>query len=200
MKYDVITIEREYASGGREIGRAVAAELGIPCYGREILQLAAERIGASPEYMEGLEERPTNSLLYTLSLMSRMSSMEREGATTEAKLHLAEIEVIRELGARGNCVLVGRRAGAVLGERRNALRVFVYADFEARRRRATEVYRDDPKQVEAVLRRADKRRVAYYNSYMEQTWDDRGNYHLMLDSGKLGLDGSVKLIVQAARG
>ena len=197
MKYDVITIEREYASGGREIGQKLAQKLNIPYYGREILMMAAKEIGAEPEYVEHMDETAPNSLLFSLYAMSSTVPFDSAKVSPENALQQAESRIIKELASKEPCVMIGRCAGAILRNRPNVLRVFVHADMEARRKRATEVYGLKKNPVDPVLRKYDKRRSNYYNFYSAQKWDSRQEYHMMLDSGRLGIDRCVDILAAA---
>ncbi len=197
MKYDIITIEREYASGGREIGKRLAEELHIPFYGREILQMAADRIGAKPEYIEHMDETAPNSLLFSLYTMSSATPFNATAVSPENSLHQTECQIIRELALQGPCVIIGRCAGGILRDNPRVLRVFVHANMDFRRQRATEVYGQKKRPVDPILRKYDKRRANYYNFYSTQKWDFRGEYHLMLDSSQLGIDGCVKILLAA---
>ena len=198
MKYKVIAIEREYASGGQEIGRKTAAALGIPCYGREILEMAARRGGRSPEYLEQLEETATNSLLYSFYLMSRQAAQGNVMSNEDA-LYLAEWKIIQELADQGPAVFVGRCASYVLKQRSDLLSVFVRAGFDFRVERAVREYGLERERTDWALRRQDKRRASYYSSNTGTRWDDPRNYHLMLDSGKLGIDTCVSILRSAAQ-
>lgn len=198
MKYKMIAIEREYASGGQEIGRKTAETLGIPCYGREILEMAAKRGGRSPEYFEHLEETPTNSLLYSFYLMSRQAA-QGNMVSNEDALYLAEWKIIEELAAQGPAVFVGRCASYVLKQRSDLLSVFVRAGFDFRIERAVKEYGLERGRADWALRRQDKRRSSYYSSNTGARWDDPRNYHLVLDSSKLGIDGCVSVLCAAAQ-
>lgn len=197
MKYDIIAIEREYASGGREIGQKLAEKLHIPYYGREILHMAAERIGAQPEYVEHMDETAPNSLLFSLYAMSTAVPFDSTKVSPENALQQAESQIIKELAAKGPCVIIGRCAGAILKDRPNVLRVFIHADMESRRKRATEVYGQKKDPVDPILRKYDKRRSNYYAFYSAQKWDSRQEYQMMLDSGQLGIDRCVDILVAA---
>ena len=197
MKYNIIAIEREYASGGQEIGQKTAQALGIPCYGREILEMAAKRGGKSPDYLEQLEETATNSLLYSFYLMSRHSA-QGSVMSNEDALYLAEWKIIEELANQGPAVFVGRCASYVLGQRTDLLSVFVRSDFPHRIERAVKEYGIERGRAEWTLRRWDKRRASYYSTNTGLKWDDPRNYHLVLDSGKLGIDGCVSLLRSCA--
>ena len=160
MKYNIIAIEREYASAGQEIGRKTAEALGIPCYGREILEMAAKKSGKAPDYLEQLEETATNSLLYSFYLMSRQSTQSSVMSNEDA-LYLAEWKIIKELADQGPAVFVGRCASYVLRQRTDLLSVFVRSGFEHRVERAVEHYGVARDRAEWTLRRWDKRRASY---------------------------------------
>ncbi len=196
-KYKIIAIERQYASGGRAIGKKVARELGIPYYGREILEMAAEKNGQTAEYIEHLEETASTGMLVTLlAAYNRAVKGEGDLLSPEDMLLLTETEVIRELAAEGPCVFIGRSAGCILKDRDDVLRVFIYAEDDRRMERAVETYGHDPKEVAAELRKYDKRRANFYNVNYNLKWEDKAGYHLCLDSGKLGEEACVKILTE----
>ena len=198
-KCSIITIERQYASGGSEIGRLAAEKLGIKCYGHEILDIAAERIGMSREYLREIEESATSSMLYSMIMAPNASMRTTDMVPPADKLFIAETEVINEIADRGeSCIIIGRAAGHVLEEREDCLRVFIYSDKDARVRRAVNEYGISEKEVGSVLKRYDKRRANFYNMNCALGWEDREAYDLMLDSSKLGIDGCVAVILAAA--
>jgi len=158
MRFNYIVIEREFASGGRDIGKLVANKLNIPCYGREILEKAAERENLSVEYVEELEEGSTGSFLYSLYKISSMADGTMGGATAAEKLNSDEINIIRELALCGPTVFVGRSAAYALNDRNDVLKVFVHADREFRIKRACEVYGLEEGSVKSILKKYDKRR------------------------------------------
>lgn len=199
MKYHTITIEREYASGGREIGERLAKRLGIPCYGAEILEMAAQIMGTTPEELIHLEERATGSTLYAIAMMDKIITGERSGLSSESALYLAEARVIHDLASRGDCILVGHCAGWVLREKKDILNVFVHSRRDTRKERAVCVYGEDKNRVDSILRRYDKRRSNYFRASSGQRWDDIDNYHLMLNSSCLGIEGCVETIEAAVR-
>ena len=198
-EYHIITIEREYASGGREIGKILAQKLGVPFYGNEILQMAAERTDTTPEYLEHLEETATNSLLYSLYMMASASSGGVGGLSSADRLSLVEGEIIKEIAAQGDCVIVGRCAGWLLRERTDCFNVFIHSDPALRRKRAVECYGIDPKRADSVLRRFDKRRSNFYNANSNRSWKDITGYHMVLDSGRLGVSACADIIAEAVR-
>jgi len=198
-KCSIITIERQYASGGSEIGRLAAEKLGIKCYGHEILDIAAERIGMSREYLREIEESATSSMLYSMIMAPNASMRTTDMVPPADKLFIAETEVINEIADRGeSCIIIGRAAGHVLEEREDCLRVFIYSDKDARVRRAVNEYGISEKEAGSVLKRYDKRRANFYNMNCALGWEDREAYDLMLDSSKLGIDGCVAVILAAA--
>ncbi len=199
MKYRYVAIEREYGSGGTEIGRRIT-ELGeIPNYGIEILQQVSEKLNIDIDRIEQYEERATNSFLYSIYLMGKM----REGAegqlSNEGQIYLEEQKVIQKLAAQGPAVFVGRCAANALADRRDVLKVFIRADKELRRKRAVENYGINPNEVELVVHKFDRKRSNYYATNTGKNWRDLSNYHLILDSGKLGIERCAGLILDTMK-
>ena len=198
-KRTIITIERQYASGGSRIGRMVAEKLGIKCYGHEILDIAAERIGMSREFLREIEESATSSMLYSMIMTPGATMRATDMVPPADKLFIAETEVINEIADSGeSCVIIGRAAGHILEERGDCLRVFIHSNKEARIRRAVNEYGISEKEVGSVLKRYDKRRANFYNMNCALGWEDREAYDVILDSSKLGIDGCAAIILAAA--
>ena len=198
MSYRILTLERQYASGGRAVGKAVADALGVPCFNREILEYAAERSGQTPEHLERLEETANTGLISSLqAAYARLARGERAALPPEGALLLAEAEVIRELADEGPCVLIGRSAGCILRDRTDVLRAFLYADEEARIRRAVDEYGHDENEAPTVLRYFDRRRANFYNANYSLKWEDKAGYHLCLDTGRLGVAACAKVLLRA---
>lgn len=198
MSYRILTLERQYASGGRAVGKAVADALGVPCFNREILEYAAERSGQTPEHLERLEETANTGLISSLqAAYARLARGERAALPPEGALLLAEAEVIRELADEGPCVLIGRSAGCILRDRTDVLRAFLYADEEARIRRAVDEYGHDENEAPTVLRYFDRRRANFYNANYSLKWEDKAGYHLCLDTGRLGVAACAKILLRA---
>ncbi len=193
----VITIGRQYGSGGREIGRRLAKELDIPYYDKELLVEASKQSGICEELFENHDEKPTKSFLYSL-----MTGVQTHGGAAPMyldmplnhRMFLAQFDAIRKLAGEGPCVVVGRCADYVLRDQKNVVNVFLKADMEHRRERAIE-RGADPQKAEETVRKNDKDRAAYYNYYATSTWGDVNNYDLCVDTGKLGYDGAVQLII-----
>lgn len=198
MPYRILTLERQYASGGRAVGKAVADALGVPCYNREILEYAAERSGQTPEHLERLEETANTGLISSLqAAYARLARGERAALPPEGALLLAEAEVIRDLADEGPCVLIGRSAGCILRDRTDVLRAFLYADEEARIRRAVDEYGHDENEAPTVLRYFDRRRANFYNANYSLKWEDKAGYHLCLDTGRLGVAACAQVLLRA---
>ena len=197
----IITISRQYASGGKEIGQKVAKKLGIPFYDKELITLAAKESGFTQEMFEKADERATSSLLYSLLMGSYAF-----GSTTSTpntlpindQLFLIQSNLIKKAANEGPCVIVGRCANYVLHEKKNCLSVFVHADKTSRLQRAIQEYSLPENKAAETLVKKDKQRAAYYNFYASQRWDDLDNYDLTLNSSTLGVDNAVELIVKAA--
>lgn len=200
MKYNIIAIERQYASGGNEIGERTAEILDIPCYGQEVLNRAAQLMHTAPECLLHLEETTSNSLLYSIGMAAKVMKGERDGLSEEGALYVTEERVIKEMAMSGPCVIVGRCAGWILRERDDVLRVFIHADREFRKKRAVEVYGIPKSNVENVLKRFDRRRANFYHANTCMSWDDKKGYHLVLDSSHLGIAQCAELIRRTAQG
>ena len=197
MQYRVIAIEREYASGGNEIGEKLAEKLGIPCYGQEILEKAAEKLNLPPDSLLNAEENMTGSFLYSIAAFSNFASgRETDFLSLEQKLAFAEADIIKNL-SYNPCVIVGRGTAALLKDKTNVLKVFIHADNSTRIDRAVDVYKIAPKQAESVLQRHDKRRATYFKVTTNTNWKDNNLYHLFLNSGKLGIDQAVNILYAA---
>lgn len=193
MRYKVIAIEREYASGGREIGERLAKMLDVPCYGEEILERAAAKTGIAREELSRLEESMNGSLLFSLNMLAGMTSGRGVDLTRAQTLALAETEIIREL-AVNRCVLIGRSAAGLLRENEHTLRVFIHADPQNRLERAVRFYHCDPRTAESVLRRCDRRRANYFKTTTGVEWRDPALYHLWINSGRIGIDSAAELL------
>lgn len=191
MKYRVVAIEREFASGGQEIGRRLAERLKVPCYGREILQMAADEMNIDLRSLEAIEEKAAGSLMYSMYLFSNFSG--DRTLSGEGRLFVKESEIINRL-TQTPAVVVGRCAVHSLADRSDVLRVFIRADREYRRKRSVETYEIPRERAEETLRRADRRRSGYYKTNTGKDWKDHENYHLILDSGAMGMDKCVEIL------
>lgn len=197
MANRIITIEREYASGGREIGKKVADELGIPFYNREILEMAAQKIGVSADYLQNAEEMAPKSFLYSLMLSSNPTRSIEENLPLSDKIYIIESQIIQEVATKGDCVIVGRCANYILGEDYDVFSAFVYSSKENRIKRAVANYGVDEKKAASILRKFDKRRETFYSVNTGGNWYDKENYAICLNSGILGIDFSAHLIIES---
>ena len=187
-KINVVAIERQYCSGGSEIGRKTAELLGIPCYDHEIVGQAAERLGITEEQTRKFEELVMNPLKAQLHFRreNQLDMFE--------KVFAAETEIIAECARRGPCVIVGRCAGYILKNMTRTLKVYIYADPESRRARALDEHGIDFDDADNVLKRYDKKRGDYFNVNTRMNWSSMQSYDLCLNSTTLGIDSCAKTI------
>lgn len=186
----VITISREYGSGGRAIGERVAKELGIPFYDKQLILMAAKESGLSEEFIKKTEQIKSTSFLYGLYMGAQQLPMNDQ-------IFLVQSKIIRSLADQGPCVIVGRCADWVLEKNYNVLRVYVCAALEERCKRAVEEYGDKPEGIQRTVKDIDKQRARYCQHYCDQAWEDASNYDLCLNSGKLGLEHCVRIVRSA---
>ena len=204
MGKKIITISREYGSGGRQVGLTVAKKLGMEFYDKELIDAAAKEIGFPTEMIADREQRLTNSLLYNFAMGTLYGiAYPREPKVSELPLteqiYQAQKKAIEEAAKRGSCIFVGRCADYLLKSRPDVLRVFIYADRDIRKRRAIEEYGEIEEYIDEFMYQTDKRRRIHYENYTNQKWGSRENYDLMLNSGDLGLDKCVELLCEAVK-
>ena len=197
--YRVITIERQYASGGNEIGRKLAEELGYKLFDHNILHEAAANLKTPPIYIENLEETSSGSLIFNLSKTPFGGNSNDKHLPMAEKLFAEEKSIIERAAEEGGCVIVGRAAGHILKDREDCLRVFIHADIQTRMKRAIDKEGIKESEAESVLKKIDKRRNGFYNSVTKWEWGTPKYFELCLDSGKLGLERCVQLLAQAAK-
>lgn len=187
MKNRVITISREFGSGGRTIGKKVAEQLGIPRYDSELIQKIAEESGFDAKFVQEAGEYAPGGFLSNLS--SRTF-----GPTNEDDLWKIQYQIISRLAGQEPCVIVGRCADYILRDKADCLRVFIHADAQFRARRIVQEYGERAESPEQRLRDKDKRRAAYHRFYTNMKWGHAQNYDLTLNSGTLGIDKCVEII------
>jgi cytidylate kinase len=202
MKRFIIAISREYGSGGRAIGRKLAAALGVGCYDKEIISMTAEKSGLAVGYIEQSEENVSSNLLLNMnsSVFGAFSSVMFYDTPTTDKMFIAQSAVIRDIAARESCVVVGRCADYILREDPDLVRVFIRASGEDRVRRAVEEYSLPRKNAEAYVKKTDKSRANYYKFYTNRAWGDKANTDLMLNSSFTGVDAAAALIKALVEG
>ena len=193
--YKIITMEREFASGGNEIGRRVAKKLGIELYDRNILIEAAKRLELPAIYVEQLEETAPGSIIFNLSKTAIGGGHKSSSNLPMAeRLFLEEKKIIEEIVEKQDCVIVGRCASYILKDRPDCLKVFVHADKEYRLRRAVEAEKLSKNEAEEFLRKSDKRRSGFFNAHTGWKWGDMERFDICLDSGSLGIDCCVDVL------
>ena len=199
----IITIARQYGSGGREIGQMVAKELGIPLYDKELITDAAAKGNLNEEVLKSADEACANSLLYTLAMGSNvLGSTMHFGykMPINDKLFILQSDVIKEYAKQGSCVIIGRCADYVLREYPNLLRLFVYGDLDHRQERIKQRHPElKSSQVIDVINKTDKRRSSYYNFYTGNKWGKYDNYDMAINSSTLGIEGAAHLIAACAK-
>ena len=183
-KHTIITIGRQFGSGGHEVGRGLAAQLEIPCYDKELIVAAAKKSGLNENLFKNVDERATNSILYSLVLGSYAPT---NGMTGMPPLSMNE-------------TLVGRCADYILRDMPNVVNIFIHAGMEYRTAHVRREHLEDkgmsPEKLEDYILKTDKKRANFYNYYSGQRWGDAKNYHLSIDSGKLGIEKSILVIKQ----
>ena len=197
MKHPIITIEREYGSGGSVVGKQVAQQLGVPFYNHEILEMASERLEILVAKLEGAEESSPKSFLYALLMNSNPARTMEDNIPVSDKLYITETQIIKELAEQGSCVIVGRCANWILRDNPYRFSVFAYASRSFRLKYAQETYNVPAKDIDTILPRIDNRREKFYNINTGGNWHDKGNYALCLNTGMLGIDGAAKILVSA---
>ncbi len=193
----VITISRQYGSGGRFVGKMLAEKLGIPFYDNEIITLAAKESGYAENIFEKAEQISTHSLLYSLSMFG--SSTGVYGLPLSDKVYIIQSDIIKKCADKGPCVIVGRCSDYVLRERDNVIDFFIYSDIEHKIKRAVKYYDIDEKKAQSIIEQKDKKRAAYYNYYTSQRWGDIDNYNLAINSDSVGIENTVKILEDYVR-
>lgn len=188
MKNRIITISREFGSGGRTVGKRTAEQLGIPCYDRELIQKIAGKSGFAEGYIKSLDETAPGGFL------ASAFSNRTFGQTNEDYLWNMQRKVILELAEQGPCVIVGRCADFILRDQADCLTVFIHADLAFRAQRIVQVYGEREDSPEQRIRDKDKRRAAYHRFYTDMKWGYAKNYQISLDSGLLGIDACVEVL------
>lgn len=189
----IITIGRQFGSGGKEVGIRVAKELGIPFYDKELLQEAAKKSGLCEKIFESFDERP-KSLLYSIAMDAYPFGISGVGDSLEQQVYLATFETIRRLADEGPCVMIGRCADYALSENKNLLSLFLYAPMDARIERVARRQNLAPEKAKTLIQKTDKRRASYYEYYASRKWGAVDSYDFCLNTQTLGLSGTVELI------
>lgn len=195
----IITIGREYGSGGRQIGQEIAKYFGIKCYDKELLEHAANDSGICKELFENHDEKPTNSFLYSLVMDTYSFGYSSAGFSDmpmNHKIFLAQFDAIKKIANEGPCILVGRCADYALEGYPNLLSVFIHADLDARIKRIAKKYDLTNAKAKDLIIKTNKKRASYYNYYTDKRWGDADSYDVCLDSSVLGLEGTAEAIIK----
>ena len=208
----IITISREYGSGGRLIGKLVAETLGYDFYDKEIIDMAAQESGLSPDFIKKTEQNLSSGFLYTLLLGSSYSGTANGVASINGTQMLpladqvfnAERKVILDLAKKENCVIVGRCADYILKasdeiDSKSLLNVFIYGNLEEKLKRIEDLYKEPEQAAKKTIQQIDKRRANHYNTFTEATWGDRKNYDIMINSSTAGIEETARIISEIAK-
>lgn len=208
----IITISREYGSGGRLIGKLVAESLGYDFYDKEIIDMAAQESGLSPDFIKKTEQNLSSGFLYNLLLGSSYSGTANGASSINGTQMLpladqvfnAERKVILDLAKKGNCVIVGRCADYILNtsdeiDSKSLLNVFIYGNLEEKLKRIETLYKEPEQAAKKTIQQIDKRRANHYNTFTEATWGDRKNYDIMINSSTAGIEETARLISEIAK-
>ncbi len=195
----VIAIGRQCGSSGKVIGEKVAAALGIKCYDKELLALAAKNSGLCEELFQSHDEKPTNSFLYSLVMDTYNVGLTSSGymdMPINHKIFLAQFDTIKKLAEEESCVIVGRCADYALADDPNLVSVFITADDKDKIQSLKELYQIDDAKAKEVMVKTDKKRSSYYNYYSNKKWGDVRSYDLCINRSAIGVDGAVDMILK----
>ncbi len=194
----IITIGRQFGSGGHDIGTKLSEELGIKFYDKEMLDRAAKESGICQELFESNDEKPTNSFLYSLVMDTYSFGNNYASGYLDMplnhKIFLAQFDAIKGIASEGPCVLIGRCADYALEDRPDVLRVFIRAELDDRIRRIAKQFDLSDAKAKDMIVKTDKKRAGYYNYYSNKKWGDSESYDFCLNSSILGIDGAVDAI------
>lgn len=195
----IITIGRQFGSGGHEIGKKVAEKLDIPFFDKEIISRTAKESGFCEEIIANNDERPTNSFLYNL-VMDTYSFGYNASSFVDMpishKIFLAQFDAIKAIAEEGPCVIVGRCADYALSDKDNVLNIFITANEGCKIKRIMERLELSEAKAKEMMVKKDKQRQSYYNYYSSQKWGRADTYDMCINSSKLGIKGTVKLITE----
>lgn len=209
----IITVSREYGSGGRVIAKLVAENLGYDFYDKEIIDMSAQESGLSPDFIKKTEQNLSSGFLYNLLLGSTYSGTATNVAQTlngnqilplADQVFNAQRKTILNIAKKGNCVIVGRCADYILStsdeiNKDDLLNVFIYGEIDEKVKRIEELYKEPESAAKKTIYQIDKRRANHYNTFTENTWGDRKNYDIMINSSSAGLETTASIITEIAR-
>ena len=195
MAKRIITISREFGSGGRFIGEEVAKKIGIAYYDKNIINQIAEESGLSPDYIQESAELSPKKGFFAYALAGR----DITGRSVEDMVYQAQRKVILELADKEPCVIIGRNADYILKDRDDVLNVFIHGDMPEKTQRISQLYRVTEQEAIKMMADTDKRRMTNYNFYTDQKWGKASNYTLCLNSSQLGYDRCEAMIIDCVK-
>lgn len=195
MTKKIITISREFGSGGRFIGEEVAKKLGVAYYDKDIIGKIAEQSGLSPEYVKENAELSPKKGLFAYAFSGR----DITGKSVEDMVYEAQRKTIMEIAEKESCVIIGRNADFILKDRDDVLNVFIHGDMPEKTQRIIDLYNVEEKEAVKMMADTDKRRMTNYNFYTEQKWGKVSNYTLCLNSSQLGFDRCERIIMECSK-
>lgn len=194
----IITIGREFGSGGHEIAEKLANKLDIPFYDKEILKQAAKDSGICEEFFEMYDEKPTGSFLYSLVMDPYAMGFSSNGfeLPLNHKVFLAAFDTVKKTADKGPCIFIGRCADYILQEYENCVNIFIKAPMDDRIERITKKYDLDKEKAKSLITKTDKQRASYYNYYSSKKWGNASSYDLIIDSSVLGVDKTAEYLYE----
>ena len=203
MANTIVTIGRQFGSNGRIIGEKLAEIMGVKCYDKQLIKEAAKQSGMWEDFLDNMDEKPTNSFLYSV-VMDPYSYMpfdngQNFGMNINQKAFMATYETIKNIADRESCVIIGRCSNYVLREYDNVLSVFIYAPLEVRIDTVMKRFNLTEKQARDQISKEDKARAAYFNFYTAYKWGKNESYDILIDSSRLGPDGTAQLIADITK-
>ncbi len=195
MKKTIITISRQFGSGGRTVGRLVAEKLGIPFYDKELVEQVALESGFAPQFVEEHGEHAPSKSLFAYAFAPQGVPGVMNGMSTADFLWNIQCSTILQLADAGSCVIVGRNADYILKDNPDAFHVYIHADIPYRADRIVRLYGESEKSPETRLNEKDKRRMRNYQHYTGRTWGAAENYDICLNTGKIGVEDAAQIIV-----
>ena len=196
----IITIGREYGSGGRQIGQALAQRLGVAFYDKQIISLAAEKSGLSPEFITNNEQRVRSGFMQNLAASAAYQSgfFSSQYLPLSETIFISQAQVIRDIAAKERAVIVGRCADYILSGRKNTVNIFIHAPIEDRVRRIMALYQLSEADAMKAIATSDKERGNHYFRYTDRKWGKAQNYDLSINSSLLGIEGTVEMLADVA--
>lgn len=198
----VITIARQYGSGGHEVGEKLALKLGVPFFDKALIAMAAKQSGYSEEVFAHADEKASSSLLYSMVMGSYGYGVRTPGLNEmpiNDRLFIIQSDIIKKAAGEGPCVVIGRCGGYILREHPHCLNVFIHANKEDRIKRIVDKELCTEKKAPDFITKKDKQRANYYNFYSNKRWDDLQNYDITIDTSRFTVDEAVELLMDAAR-